>query len=42
MPDQHTVTQAPRQPAPEIADDAIEKYFEMGWTDGLPVGPEKR
>lgn len=39
MPDQQTVTQVSLSATPEIADDIIEKYFEMGWTDGLPVVP---
>ena len=42
MPDQQNVSQVSQLATTELADDVIEKYFEMGWTDGLPVVPPTR
>ena len=42
MPDQQNVSQVSQLATTELADDVIENYFEMGWTDGLPVVPPTR
>ena len=42
MPDQQNVSQVSQLATTELADDVIENYFEMGWSDGLPVVPPTR